>query len=204
MTNLLISGGVGTGKSAFVAGLLPLFMQRLVAFSSDVAVDELYETHVFMRELSECLGQEVLKTDDVGSTRVNRQWLRKVVLPDLAKLAKLEKLVHSHVLQALDDARLKAKAQSAKVFVAEVPLHYEIGEVISADLVIVVAASRSVQVRRMMDNRGLDEATTRAFLDAQWPIEAKVEKADVVIWNDGDPSALERQTLLLANFLNIE
>jgi len=97
-----------------------------------------------------------------------------------------------------------ARNAGEKVFVAEVPLHYEIGQVISADLVIVVAASRSVQVRRMMENRGLDEATAQAFLNAQWPIEAKVEKADVVIWNDGDPSALECQTLLLANLLNLE
>ena len=110
-------------------------------------------------------------------------------------------MLHPYVLRAIEQARQKGEGN---LLVAEVPLHYEIGEVISADLVIVVAASRSVQVRRMMENRGLDEATAQAFLNAQWPIEAKVEKADVVIWNDGDPSALECQTLLLANLLNLE
>ena len=157
-----------------------------------------------MRELNECFGQEALQTDELGATRVDRRWLRRVVLPDFSMRAKLDNLVHGYVLQALEEARTKAKEQDAKVFVAEVPLHYEIGSVISADLVIVVAASRSVQVRRMMENRRLDEATTQAFLDAQLPIETKVEKADVVIWNDGDSSALESQTLLLANLLNIE
>jgi dephospho-CoA kinase len=204
MNNLVISGGVGTGKSTLLVGLLPLFGQKFGSFSSDKAVAELYESHAFMRELNECFGQEALQTDELGATRVDRRWLRRVVLPDFSMRAKLDNLVHGYVLQALEEARTKAKEQDAKVFVAEVPLHYEIGSVISADLVIVVAASRSVQVRRMMENRRLDEATTQAFLDAQLPIETKVEKADVVIWNDGDSSALESQTLLLANLLNIE
>lgn len=204
MKNLLISGGVGTGKSTLLADLLQLVFLKLGSFSSDKAVIELYESYAFMRKLDECFGQEALQTDELGTTRVNRHWLREMVLPDLARRSKLNNLVHGYVLQALEDARSKAKEQDAKVFVAEVPLHYEIGGVISADLVIVVAASRSVQVRRMMENRRLDEATTQAFLDAQLPIETKVEKADVVIWNDGDLSALESQALLLANLLNIE
>jgi len=200
----VISGGVGTGKSTLLASLLPLFLQKSGSFSSDKAVTELYESNAFMLELDECFGREVLQTDELGNTRVDRRWLREMVLPDLARRSKLNNIVHGYVLQVLADARTKAKEQDAKVFVAEVPLHYEIGSVISADLVIVVAASRSVQVRRMMENRRLDEATTQAFLDAQLPIETKVEKADVVIWNDGDSSALESQTLLLANLLNIE
>ena len=204
MENLVITGGVSAGKSTLLAGLLPFFLQKSGSFSSDKAVTELYESNAFMHELDECFGREALQTDELGNTRVDRRWLREMVLPDLARRSKLNNIVHGYVLQALADARTKAKEQDAKVFVAEVPLHYEIGSVISADLVIVVAASRSVQVRRMMENRRLDEATTQAFLDAQLPIETKVEKADVVIWNDGDSSALESQTLLLANLLNIE
>jgi dephospho-CoA kinase len=35
------------------------------------------------------------------------------------------------------------------------------------------------------------------ILRSQWPIEAKVERADVVIWNDGDIAALDAQLLTL-------
>jgi dephospho-CoA kinase len=78
-----------------------------------------------------------------------------------------------------------------------VPLHYEIGGTVSADLIIVVAASPEVQKRRLMERRGLDESIIEQMLRAQWPIEAKVERADVVIWNEGDLSALEAQVLTL-------
>lgn len=88
-------------------------------------------------------------------------------------------------------------ASGKELFLAEVPLHYEIGETITADLVIVVAASRAMQVRRLMERRGLEEPIIEQILRSQWPIEAKVEKADVVIWNDGDEAALEAQVLTL-------
>jgi len=86
----------------------------------------------------------------------------------------------------------------AELFLAEVPLHYEIGITVTADLIIVVAASQTVQVRRLMERRGLEEPIIGQMLRSQWPIEAKVERADVVIWNDGDTAALEAQMLTLA------
>lgn len=175
-------------------------------FSADDCVKNCYDDPSQRRALIDAFHDQMTPEEravivaDEGGECI-KTWLRANVLPDRGLLGRLEAILHPFVLQALADIRQK---REGNLLVAEVPLHYEIGQVISADLVIVVAASRSVQVRRMMENRGLDEATTLAFLNAQWPIKAKVEKADVVIWNDGDPSALECQTLLLANLLNLE
>ena len=205
MKKLLITGGVGTGKSAFMKFVGPVLRHRLTAFSADQAVQKLYQVSSFKNSLANLFGDRVLiLKNEGGELEVDRAWLRDHVLPFPEARRALEGCVPGRVLEMLEVTCDCARNAGEKVFVAEVPLHYEIGQVISADLVIVVAASRSVQVRRMMENRGLDEATAQAFLNAQWPIEAKVEKADVVIWNDGDPSALECQTLLLANLLNLE
>jgi len=204
MKMLLITGGVGTGKSAFMKFVRQVVRHRVAVFSADQAVQELYQFSSFKKVLANLFGDQVLiRKSAGGEPEVDRAWIRDHVLPFPEARRALEGGVHGRVLEMLRGTCDRAQNAGEKVFVAEVPLHYEIGGVISADLVIVVAASRSVQVRRMMENRGLDEATTQAFLNAQWPIEAKVEKADVVIWNDGDPSALECQTLLLANLLNL-
>jgi dephospho-CoA kinase len=175
-------------------------------FSADECTSHFYQDTRQQRVLMEAFQgrlvgelREAVAKDGSGASL--KAWLRANVLPDRQLRAQLEAILHPYVLRTLEELRRKA---GGNLLVAEVPLHYEIGEVISADLIIVVAASRSVQVRRMMENRGLDEATARAFLNAQLPIETKVEKAEVVIWNDGDPSALECQTLLLANLLNLE
>jgi dephospho-CoA kinase len=49
----------------------------------------------------------------------------------------------------------------------------------------------------MMENRGLDEQVVHTFLAAQWSIEAKAERADIVVWNDGGREALKAQLQML-------
>jgi dephospho-CoA kinase len=202
----ILSGGIAAGKTT-VVGLLSLSLNAGVQwFLADECIKMAYVASDLRLALINAFGylmrpdERRAMEDDERGDRL-RVWLRESVLPSEERRKLLESILHPYVMQALENVRQK---REGNLLVAEVPLHYEIGEVISADLVIVVAASRSVQVRRMMENRGLDEATAQAFLNAQWSIEAKVERADVVIWNDGDPSALEGQTLLLANLLNLE
>ena len=164
-------------------------------FSADAMVAEVMKHETTLKGLVAAFGAQVLSSPG----EVNRQWLRDVVLPDAGLRKRLEGLLHPPVLQALELARIEAAKAGANLFLAEVPLHYEIGATVSADFVIVVASSRSVQVRRMMETRGLDEQTVHKFLEAQWPIEAKVERADAVIWNDGTLTSLEAQVLTLAS-----
>lgn len=166
----------------------------MVVFSSDAAVTDILGRREFLASLRELFGSEAANADGVC-----RQWLRAEVLPVPEQRAKLEKLLHPPVLTMLEATREQARASGCNLFLAEVPLHYEIGATVSADFVIVVASSRSVQVRRMMEKRGLDEHTVQKFLQAQWPIEAKVERADAVIWNDGSLASLEAQVLTLAS-----
>jgi dephospho-CoA kinase len=195
MKSWVITGGAGCGKSS----LATLLMQQLTLphrfFSADLAVAEVMKSESTMKELVAAFGSRVL----ANPGEVNRQWLRDVVLPDAVLRKKLEDLLHPPVLAALELARGEAEKAGMNLFLAEVPLHYEIGNTVSADFVIVVASSRSVQVRRMMETRGLDEQTVHKFLEAQWPIEAKVERADAVIWNDGSLTSLEAQVLTLAS-----
>lgn len=194
MKSGIVTGGVACGKSR-VAGLLAeLCGPKAVVFSADAAVGRLLEDHRVQTDLVAALGPSVM-----AGGRVDRHWLANQVLPEPALRRKLEEILHPPVLVALEDARDEARKAGMNLFLAEVPLHYEIGAAVSADFVIVVASSRSVQVRRMMEVWGLDEPTVHKFLDAQWPVEAKVERADIVIWNDGSPASLEAQVLTLAS-----
>lgn len=195
MKSWVITGGAGCGKSSLVNLLIQQLSPQVRHFSADQAVAEVLKTPAAVDALVAAFGGKVL----AAPGEVNRAWLREVVLPDDTMRKVLEGVLHPPVLVALEAARSEAQRAGVNLFLAEVPLHYEIGGTVSADLVIVVASSRSVQVRRMMETRGLDEQTVHKFLDAQWPIEAKVDRADAVIWNDGSLASLEAQVLTLAS-----
>ncbi|OYW77187.1 MAG: dephospho-CoA kinase [Verrucomicrobia bacterium 12-59-8] len=195
MKSWLITGGAGCGKSSLAALLTEQISVPLTFFSADEMVAEVMKSEATQQALVAAFGMQALSNPG----EVNRQWLRERILPDTVLRNKLEGILHPPVLEALEAARVGAEKAGVNLFLAEVPLHYEIGATVSADLVIVVASSRSVQVRRMMETRGLDEQTVHKFLDAQWPIEAKVERADAVIWNDGTLASLEAQVLTLAS-----
>lgn len=195
MKSWIVTGGIGCGKSAVMRQLTALTAGMADYFSADAAVTEAFKAPLVLAQINAAFAPPQGGRDEAAL----RSWLREHVLPVATKRQRLESILHPRVLTALEAARNRAGEAGQNLFLAEVPLHYEIGSTVSADFVIVVASSRSVQVRRMMENRGLDEQSVQKFLDAQWPIEAKVERADAVIWNDGSLASLEAQVLTLAS-----
>ena len=106
--------------------------------------------------------------------------------------------MHPLILATLESRLKKVETKGEnKVFLAEVPLYYETRWSMPADTVIVVAATRTVQQTRLMGHRLLDAEIVEGMLSAQLPLELKVSKADVVVWNDGSQKMLESQALLL-------
>ncbi|WP_345735786.1 dephospho-CoA kinase [Prosthecobacter algae] len=198
MNSWIVTGGIGCGKSS-VTDLLAghLLKDKALIFSADRSAQALLDQPEILVKLKTQLGEASVVNRE-GREVADREWLRTEVFANEARRQVLEKMLHPGVLAELESARAAQSAAGANLFLAEVPLHYEIGGTVSADLIIVVAASPEVQKRRLMERRGLDESIIDKMLRAQWPIEAKVERANVVIWNDGDRSALEAQVLTLA------
>jgi dephospho-CoA kinase len=195
MKRWVITGGLACGKSS-ATELLRHYLPEAGVFSCDDAVHELLAMPDVVAQIGQHFGVNVLTED---GRAVNRPKLRATVFGSETERAALEGILHPRVLENLENKSAEAEKTGRNLFVAEVPLYYEIGESVPADLVITVACSRELQKRRMKERRGLDDATCEQMLATQWPIEAKIDKADVVLWNDGERSGLEDQVLLLAN-----
>lgn len=197
----IITGGVACGKSTVLKLLQERLGSRMSCFSSDAVVHELYSNPHVMDRLTARFGTEMLENGP--GTPINRARLGELVFADPVALRQLEAILHPPVLSALESARAAAVREPlVNLFVAEVPLYYEIGATVAADHVIVVASSPDLQVRRLMRHRGLDQARSEAILAAQLPVLDKAAKASKVIWNDGDLRALEDQVAALFHFID--
>lgn len=196
MKNWLLTGGVGCGKTSVGRILTAQMEGGITSFSADHEVSALLTESEIIDQIVGKFGDDIVSSS--GFHRViDKHLLRKRAFIDSGLRSALEAILHPRVLSNLEMQRAEMDVSGKELFLAEVPLHYEIGETVTADLVIVVAASRAMQVRRLMERRGLEEPIIEQILRSQWPIEAKVEKADVVIWNDGDEAALEAQVMTL-------
>lgn len=198
MKTWIVTGGAATGKSSFSQLLVKIGADQVRYFSCDEKAKSLWEVADCVEKVKLLLGNEVL--DERGG--LDRVKVREKVFNDPNLRVGLEQIFHPIILDALETERAHLlEAGKTKVFLAEVPLHYEIHESVKADTVIVVATSQTVQVARLIDRRKLDAITAENLLKAQLPLNVKVNKADSVVWNDGSQTMLEAQALMILSDL---
>ena len=195
MPILGLTGGVATGKSSFARLLLREFPMDY--FDSDACVHDLLANDERVREaILAAFGSEVL--DPEG--KPDRTKLRDRVFGREAERKTLEGILHPAVR-----SRWTAKAAEGRKTrtwqLIDIPLLFETGVQSEFDRVIVVAASHSTQMHRLVQDRRLVPALAEQIIAAQLELGAKIQQADHVIWNDSTVSNLDGQTRLLAAWL---
>lgn len=182
-----LTGGIGTGKSS-VASLL---RERGVPV---VDADELAREAVLpgspgLAQVLAAFGAALLEPD--GS--LARKRLAALVFADPDARKRLNSIIHPLVRQ-LSQHRFAALEQQGVTLAAyDVPLLFEVGLDQLLKPSVVVSASGEQQLRRLMLRDGLTEAEARARIAAQLPLADKCARADIVLDNDGPPSALPAQ-----------
>lgn len=185
MTTVGLTGGIGSGKSE-VARLLA--GHGAVVVDADVLAREaLAPGSAGLDQVVAEFGTEVL--DDRGA--LDRAKLGQIVFADTARLARLNAIVHPYVRRR--SAEISAAASDGAVVVFDVPLLVENGLQSQYDVVVVVDVSPQTQLRRLVETRGMTEADVRARTAAQADRTERLAAADIVIDNEGDRDALQRQ-----------
>jgi dephospho-CoA kinase len=123
---------------------------------------------------------------------LDREAVASIVFADPAARRELEAIVHPEVRRLFAEGCERYQGTNA-VVVFGAPLLVETGMHTAFDVLIVVTAPVERQIERLMRDRGMSEAAIRARIDAQLPLEAKAEVADILIDNDGTLEDLERQ-----------
>jgi dephospho-CoA kinase len=184
-TSLIVAltGGVAAGKTAVTRRFEAL---GVPVHDADVAAREVVEPDTAgLAAIVEAFGAGVL--DDAG--RLNRPAMRQHVFADPGARKKLEAIIHPLVRQWLRD---RAQAERAPYCLLAIPLLAEnIAHYAWADRILLVDASESVQIERLMRRDRIDESLARSMLAHQATRTERLALADDVIENNGDEAALD-------------
>jgi dephospho-CoA kinase len=189
-----LTGSIGMGKSATAATLRRL---GVPVHDADAAVHALYRGRAVPLVAAAFPGT-------VREGAVDRAALGAAVLNDPDRLRRLEAIVHPLVRDEEEAFLRQALAAGAPLVVLDIPLLFETGHDHDFDRVIVAACDPQQQLRRLMQRDSLSEAEARARLNAQWPIEEKVARADYVIRTDGTVADTDSQVRTVYEMLNAE
>ena len=193
MRSIGVTGGIGSGKSAFVRRLGEHEGVRVV-LADDVAKRIMAEHPAVRAALVERFGPETY----TAAGDLDRGHLAGRVFGDAEALAALNAIVHPAVRVALLEEMARARAEGVRLFVYEAALVFETGGDEVLDAVVVVDAPVETRVARVQARDGVDRAAVLARMAHQIdPAEAR-RRADLVVVNDGDLDALHAEADALA------
>jgi dephospho-CoA kinase len=177
-----VTGGIGSGKSTVSRRLGELGAH--VVDADAVAREVVEPGEPTLIRIRERFGETVISPD--GS--LDRAALAAIVFPDRAALDDLDSITGPAIAARV--AARRAAAPSGTVSVYDMPLLVERGLWVHEHLSVVVEADAETRVRRLVEQRGLDEADARHRIAAQASDAERRAVADVVLDNSGSPADL--------------
>jgi dephospho-CoA kinase len=197
MLRVGLTGGIATGKSYCLARFAAL--GAAVVDADRLARDAVAPGSRALEAVTLRFGRAILLPD--GS--LDRAALGRIVFSDRAARADLEAIVHPEVYRGIGEW-FASRLPATRLAVADIPLLFETGHSHDFDRVIVAACDPHQQLTRLMARDRLSETEARARLNAQWPIEEKVARADHVIRTGGTLADTDAQVRTVYELLMAE
>jgi len=184
MLVVALTGGVGSGKSSVAALLSGIGVPVIDADAISHALTA--PGSPVLNLIAEAFGARFIDADG----HLDRVAMRTLVFSDPSARARLESILHP---QVVSEMQRWLGELSAPYAVLEIPLLFEAEQTTLADRILVVDLPASEQIRRVRCRSGLDVAEIRRIIDSQAPRSRRLEGADDIIDNSGNPQALEAQ-----------
>jgi dephospho-CoA kinase len=179
-----LTGNIAMGKSA-----VRKLLEHLGAYTIDadgLAHQTMAPGAPAYLPVIETFGRWVLNQDG----KIDRSKLGAVVFSHPEALARLEAITHPLVGQGIDTLISRAK-QPIIVIEAIKLLESKLAD--KVDAIWVVDCTPELQLRRLIEKRGMSEQEARKRIEGQNPQREKLARANVVITNNGTPQELWTQ-----------
>ena len=173
-----LTGGIASGKSS-VAALLE--KRGCPVLDADCYAREALAQGTSASNAVVARYGERIKKD--GTSDIDRAGLAAIVFNDPDERSWLEELIHPIVQQRFDE--VLRSLPEAPIVILMIPLLFEAGLEAWCSEIWVVRCTALQQRERLMARNNCTEAEAMQRIEAQWPIDIKVQRADSVINNSG-------------------
>lgn len=179
-----ITGGSGTGKST-VSDIFRSMGCEVI--DCDVVAREVTRPgSVCLNELVSEFGNEIIDKDGI----LLRKKLGEIVFSNAAKLSKLNKITHKHILSEIYH---KIDESSAEFIGIDGAVLFESGVTDRCNLVIGVLANKDLRISRIMERDNLTVKIAEDRINSQKSDNFYLEKCSVILYNDGNKQQLENK-----------
>lgn len=182
-----VTGGIGSGKSTFVALLVERGAQAIDA--DLLARDALKPDQPAWHSVVDQFGDEILAAH---SMEIDRARLAEIVFGDRNKLAALNAIVHPVVFAGIADS-LERLRNTDSIVILDAALIIETGLHSTLDVLIAVVASEETRRKRLLGQRGMRLADVNARIASQTDQGELERMAGIVVRNDGTLEDLARE-----------
>ncbi|WP_040421818.1 dephospho-CoA kinase [Corynebacterium timonense] len=196
MLRIGLTGGIGSGKST--AARLLGEAGFPVVDADQVARDIMDPGSPVLEKVAEAFGADLI--DETG--RLNRGDLARRAFATEAETEKLNAITHPAIRTEAERRLTELAEAGTRAAVYDMPLLFELGIDATMDLTVAVVADVDVRVRRLVEQRGLDEEDVRNRIARQVSDEVRRAKADVLLDNNGTLEDLRRQVNTVCEQIN--
>ncbi len=182
-----LTGGIATGKST-VARMLAAH-GAVVIDADELAREVVRPGEPALHEVAARFGDDVIRSDGT----LDRDRLGAIVFADPDARRDLERITHPRITELTRDRIASALAGTAPLVVVDIPLLFENERESIFEGVLLVYAPREVQLIRLRERNGLEEADAERRLAAQLPIDEKRDRATWIIDNGDGLDATSRE-----------
>ncbi len=170
-----ITGGIGSGKSLVVNEFLKF--KNTVYYHADVEAKKLMSSSQEIRE-------NIISSFGINSynnNELNREYISEIVFKDVAKLQKLNSIVHpvvrNHFLEFI------SSQEKDTIILYENAILFEIGSDLLCDFVISVCAPFKERIKRVVERDQTTKEEVIQRMKNQWNDAKKKMLSNYLIWN---------------------
>jgi dephospho-CoA kinase len=188
MTRVIgLTGGIGSGKSTVSRYLSEL---GAAIIDADKLGHEVYLPNTeSWRDLVKTFGKEILTPAD----KIDRKKLATIVFNNPEKLQQLNAIVHPRMFEIAKQRIEDNRRQGTKVVILDAPILFEANWTPLVEAVWVVVANEANVVKRAVARSGLTEEQVRLRIRSQMSNKDRIQRAQVVIHNDGTAEDLRNK-----------